>query len=141
MIYLVKGGMIMFLNIMNNEEKEKFLELVYKVANADGDYAEEEQEIVNSYKNELEIDTINDNSTIIELIEYFANKNEVIKKVVMFETVGIVNADAVVVKAEKEILKNMNAQFALGKETYKQINDVAEKLQKVYDEIYNILFD
>ena len=40
----------MFLQVMNMEEKEKFLEFVYKIANVDGEYAEEEQEIIDSYK-------------------------------------------------------------------------------------------
>ena len=48
----------MFLQVMNMEEKMKFLEFVYKIANIDGEYAEEEIEIVNSYKNELGINEI-----------------------------------------------------------------------------------
>ncbi len=40
----------MFLQVMNNEEKEKFLELVYKIANIDGEYAQEEEELINNYK-------------------------------------------------------------------------------------------
>lgn len=131
----------MFLQVMNQEEKEKFLELIYKVANVDGDYAEEEQEMVNNYKIELGIDTIGDTNSIDELVKYFASKSDSLKKIVMFETIGIVNADNKVAKEEADLLALMQSSFAIEAEIVDKINLVAKKLQDVYDEVYDLLFD
>ena len=51
----------MFLNSMSTDEKDRFLELAYKLAQIDGEYAEEEEEIINSYKAELGITDIYQN--------------------------------------------------------------------------------
>lgn len=68
----------MFLQVMNMEEKMKFLEFVYKIANIDGEYAEEEIEIVNSYKNEPEeADLMN------KMVKSFHLDSEVVEKIDM----------------------------------------------------------
>ena len=126
---------------MNQEEKERFMEFVYKVANIDGDFAEEEQEIINSYKNELGIENINETGNVDELIDYFANKADPLKRIVLFETIGLVNADDKVQEAEANLLSNIKKKFGLDAEIAEKIQNVAEKLQKVYDEIYDTLFD
>lgn len=73
----------MFLQVMNNEEKEKFLEFIYKIANIEGEYAEEEQELINSYKNELGVFEIHDTSNIEKLIDYFSTKTVEMKKIIL----------------------------------------------------------
>ena len=40
----------MFANVMNQTEKEKFLELIYKIAQCDDEYSEEEEDLLNNYK-------------------------------------------------------------------------------------------
>ena len=92
----------MFLQLLNHEDKEKFLELIYKIANADGEFAEEEQEIVDSYKKELGILKIEDTSDIEGLIEYFSDKVMEIRKIVYFETIGLINADEKIENTENE---------------------------------------
>lgn len=131
----------MFLRVMNNEEKEKFLELVYTIANIDGEYAEEEQEIVNSYKNELGLSDIPETSNMIGLIEYFSHKPAEMKKIILFETIGLINADDKIEREEEDVLHMMITAFEIDSTSVGKIKEVAEKLQAVYDEVYNVLFD
>ena len=131
----------MFLQVMNTEEKEKFLELVYKIANIDGEYAEEEQEIVNSYKNELGLSKVPETSDIDGLVRYFSAKATELKKIVLFETVGFINADEKIEKEEADLLDKMSGAFGLDKDVVDRIKSVAKKLQDVYDEVYSALFD
>lgn len=131
----------MFLQVMNTEEKEKFLELVYKIANIDGEYAEEEQEIVNSYKNELGLSKVPETSDIDGLVRYFSAKATELKKIVLFETVGLINADEKIEKEEADLLDKMSGAFGLDKDVVDRIKSVAKKLQDVYDEVYSALFD
>lgn len=131
----------MFLQLLNHEDKEKFLELIYKIANADGEFAEEEQEIVDSYKKELGILKIEDTSDIEGLIEYFSDKVMEIRKIVILRRLGLINADEKIENTENEIIEKMEQAFQLEKTTVKMIECVVKKLQEVYDEVYDVLFD
>lgn len=131
----------MFLHIVNQEEKEKFLELAYKVANVDGEYAEEEIEIINSFKNELGLDSIADTQDLDGLIDYFSKKSNELKKLIYFEVLGLVSSDDVTSDAETTLLNLMENKFGLDAETITKINVMVERLQKIYDEIYDEIFD
>jgi uncharacterized tellurite resistance protein B-like protein len=129
----------MFLNVMEVEERKKFLELAFKLAQVDGDYAEEEEEIINSYKAELGITEIEDTLSIDELISYFSSKNDTVKKVVLFEVYGMILADDKLEKSEEEVFDNIKSQFNISADVVEQIVSVADELQNVYDKLYDVL--
>jgi uncharacterized tellurite resistance protein B-like protein len=129
----------MFLNVMEVEERKKFLELAFKLAQIDGDYAEEEEEIINSYKAELGITEIEDTLSIDELISYFSSKNDTVKKVVLFEVYGMILADDKLEKSEEEVFDNIKSQFNISADVVEQIVSVADELQNVYDKLYDVL--
>lgn len=131
----------MFVNLMNVEEKKNFLELVYKIANCDGEFSDDEEELVNSYKMELGISDIPDTKSIDELIALFADKAIQLKKIVFFELYGMIMADGKVVDAETEILNNLKNQLSLGEEFYAELVNAATELQKAYDMVYSAIFD
>lgn len=131
---------MMFTNLFNNEEKEKFLELIFKIAHCDGDYAEEEEELINNYKIELNISDIKDTASIDELVIYFGRKSDKIKKIVLFELYGMMMADANIADEEKHILDLIKFEFKFKDEVYDSIIDAATELQNVYDKIYDVLF-
>ena len=83
----------MFANIMDQSEKEKFLELIHKIAQCDEDYSEEEEELLNNYKIELGIQDVKDTDTLEGLVEFFAGKTPELKKIVFFELYGMIMAD------------------------------------------------
>lgn len=131
----------MFLHVMSDEEKGKFLEMVYKIANIDGEFAEEEQEIINSYKSETGVSVIPDTDNIDGLISYFSGTSDTLKKIILFEIVGLINADDKIEKEEKLILDKLTEKFGLSEGNIEKIKSVAEKLKEVYDEIFDVLFD
>ena len=140
MIFFAKKGEgCMFLNSMSNEEKTLFLELAYKLANIDGDYAEEEEEIINSYKAELGIFDIGDTGSIDDIIDFFATRNETVKKIVLFELYGMICADNQIVDAEKVFFEKLRNKFQIPEYLVDRIIEVADELQEVYDKVYEIL--
>ena len=46
----------MYLSILNQKEKELFLELAYNLASADGDYSSKENALINGYCQEMQIE-------------------------------------------------------------------------------------
>ena len=131
----------MFLHVMSDEEKGKFLEMVYKIANIDGKFADEEQEIINSYKSETGVSVIPDTDNIDGLISYFSGTSDTLKKIILFEIVGLINAEDKIEKEEKLILDKLTEKFGLSEGNIEKIKSVAEKLKEVYDEIFDVLFD
>ena len=129
----------MFLISMSIDEKERFLELAYKLAQVDGNYAEEEEEIINSYKAELGITNIGDTGSIDELIAFFATRNEPVKKIVLFELYGMMCADRKIKEAEKDVFEKLKTKFGVSEKLIRQIIEVADELQAVYDKVYDIL--
>lgn len=130
----------MFLNVFNQEEKEKFLELVYKIAICDGNYAEDEKEIVENYKVELGLSEIPETANIDDLIQYFSKKLEQIQKIVWFELYGMIISDDTLTDEEIRIINLIKDKFSISGEMIQNIQDVALELQKVYDKVYDCLF-
>ncbi len=129
----------MFLNAMATDEKEKFIELAYKMSQIDGDYAEEEERIINSYKAELGIGEIGDSGSVSDLIEYFGTREMEVKKLVLFELYGLICADNKIEKSEEEYFERIKKTFGIQDDLVKQITDVADELLAIYDKIYDIL--
>jgi uncharacterized tellurite resistance protein B-like protein len=130
----------MFANVMNQSEKEKFLELIYKIAQCDEEYSEEEEEILNNYKAELGMENVNDTDTLEGLVTFFAGKSPELKKIVFFELYGMIMADRKIEKNEAELMEMIEKAFGLPESQYKDIISVAEDLRNVYERIYEVLF-
>lgn len=131
----------MFANLMNREEKEKFLELVYKIANCDQNYAEEEEELINNYKIELGLTDILETDSMENIIKYFGNKEEQIKKIVFFEVYGIIMADDAIADKEDQTIIQIKENFGLEEVVYDRLISAVMGLQKAYDAVYTAIFD
>lgn len=130
----------MFVNLFDQEEKEKFLELIYKMATCDGVYAEEEKELLNNYKIEFGIDQIPDTLSVHDLVQYFAEKTDDKKKIVLFELYGMVLADDEIGEQEKDLFEEIKKIFALNTEVYDKIEKAAVTLKEAYDAVYDAVF-
>ena len=130
----------MFANVMNQSEKEKFLELIYKIAQCDEEYSEEEEEILNNYEAELGMENVNDTDTLEGLVTFFAGKSPELKKIVFFELYGMIMADRKIEKKEAELMEMIEKAFGLPESQYKDIISVAEDLRNVYERVYEVLF-
>lgn len=130
----------MFLNALNQEDKKKFLELLYKIANCDGEYAEEEAEIIRNYQLELGISEIPETATQAELIAYFGEAMETVRKIVLFEIYGLITSDDTIAADERHALHEIADRFRFDQAQVLELETLAEKLRQVYDEIYDAIF-
>lgn len=131
----------MFLDVLNKEDKINFLEFVNLLAKCDGEFADEEKEILNNYMIETGINEIPENNKNIEnIIEYFSTRDEAIRKIILFEAYGLVLADNKITDEEKNIISKLDKMSGLNREKLDEIKEVVNRLQKVYDDIYNLIF-
>lgn len=130
----------MFAIYLNEEERNKLFELIYKLACCDEECAEEEKELVNSYKNELGIDEISDTDTIAGLTAYFAQKDSRIKRMILFEICGLILADNHVGDTEQEAYEYIKSAFALGATVTEDIVSAANDYKIIKDRVYDVVF-
>lgn len=130
----------MFLGLLTQEAKIKFLEFVYLIANADGDYAEEEQEVIRNYQMELNIsDILEITDSMDDLLEFFSNQPEEVKKIVIFEIYGLIISDRDISLKEQNILDAIDNSFGIDSSKLNEIKDLVSELQGVYEKIYDVL--
>lgn len=129
----------MFADRLNAEERGRFLELVYKLASCDDGYGEEEQEIIDSYRNELSVHEIPDTGSVQELADYFSEKENPVKKIVLFEVCGIILSDRNVGEKEQEAFDYIKKALALDTQVTEEIVSVANDFKIIRDRIADII--
>ena len=95
----------MFLNMLNEKEQRNFLELAYKAMETDGVIKQEEINVFEMLKREVGMTDYEVKHLPEEqLIKEFDNSTKKVKKAVIVELGGILDADEIVVKEEEDWL-------------------------------------
>lgn len=106
----------MYLGTLNNEEKELFLGLAFHLACADGDYSEEEREMMQAYCHEMQV--VFDQSKVLKSIDQILNAikqtcGNKVRKIIIFEVIGLVMADGKYDEAERVLISRMESEFGV----------------------------
>lgn len=104
--------------MLNGEEKELFLSLAHGLALIDGNFGDEERAIIAGYCEEMVIKPIKEENikSLKETIKRFGEiSDKRIKKVVIFEAIGLAMSDNNYDDNERKIVANMEQQFNLNK--------------------------
>lgn len=64
-----------------------------------------------------------------------------LKRIIIFETIGLINADNKIEPEEAELMNKMIRSFQLDNVVVEKIDMVAKRLQDVYDDVYTAIFD
>ena len=99
----------MFLDILNNEEKELFLDLAIKAAEANGEVAKEEKEMLHAFAYEMKIKSrFTSTKSLADVLNVFKEKSSKRSmRIVAFELIGILFADSEFDDAEKAFLSDV----------------------------------
>ncbi len=105
----------MYLEALNNREKELFLSLAYNLSAADKDYSPEERVTVASYCREMGIDfdMSKVNLSVDEVIDEISSCSTQIKRIIIFEAMRLTLADFDYDEDERDILKKALEKFGL----------------------------
>lgn len=95
----------MFLNRLDNNSKQLFLNLAYSVAQSDESFSDMQKELIGNYASEMDIDNIdfNKNNFVIES-ELKKVQNKDYQKIILIEILATVYSDNIMHPAEKEII-------------------------------------
>jgi DnaJ-domain-containing protein 1 len=132
--------MVMFVKNLSKDDREHLLNLIYLVAKIDGDYADEENEVLEKYKREMKLDElkiISDNIT--DLIMYFADKDTKLKKIVLFEVCSMVLADEQFVNREKVIVDTIRSSFGFTLAQANELFSLVLEQKKLNEKILEVM--
>jgi tellurite resistance protein len=103
----------MFLNKLEENEKVAFLTLAYHIARSDGDFSENEQNIIATYCMEMQIQDINynkDNFDLNSVLLEFRSKEH--QKILLIEIMALIYSDGLH-DEEQKILDQICDQFVI----------------------------
>ena len=123
---------------LNREEREKLFELIYKLASCDGVLREEEQELIEGCRRELDIRDNPDTGSFENLADYFGRCDDRVKKIVLFEVCGIILADNEVGENEQKAFDYLKEALAVDEQ--EEIISIANDLKLIQDRIKDIVF-
>lgn len=121
----------MFLDNLSQEDKIKFLELAYKVAYANRELSEEEIAQMHEYRKICGVNSIGNTGTVDELMTYFGDKSETIRRSVFFEIYTILYSNDKITVSDEVIIGKAHEHFKLDEEVFKEIASAAQDLRKV----------
>lgn len=133
----------MYLALLDEKEKGLFLGLAYALASADGDYSDEEKAVINGYCQEMqtqfELEMIKSTDYIVSEIK--AKSNEKVKKIFIFELIGLAMADGDYSDNERALIRKMEKEFNTEKEFAKRCEDVLNEYITFQERINRLILE
>ncbi|MBQ7496377.1 MAG: hypothetical protein IJU00_00825 [Selenomonas sp.] len=130
----------MFLYMLNEKERKNFLELAHIAVELKGGDDKEEYNVWKSFKREVELDDYEMvNKTIEELVTAFNSSTKKIKRAVIIELAGVLDADEVIEEKEKDWIKKLGNDLGFREAELKKLvrwtQDFNDLLKEGYEYI------
>lgn len=131
----------MFLNQLNQKEKETFMSLSVHVANSNGILADEEKEMIQEYCREMGLDSFNvkDAVPMEDVLTVFKQSDLHIRKIVLFEILGLAYADGEYEDTEDDFIIQFATAIELNKETVEEQETLLVEYLEILKKIVQIV--
>ncbi len=131
----------MFLNLLNNNQKELFLDLAIKAAEANGVVEIEEKNMLKAFSIEMQIparyETIKSTDEILDALEKITTDKE--RRILTFELIGIMFADGQYDKQEEAFMSRISERTGVSMGEIQEMIEVLSEYEKVYKKICNVV--
>lgn len=124
----------MFLGILNNKEKENFLNLLVNVAKVDGDFSDNEKSRINAYVLEmgLALKSFEDyKKTSENIIQELKSSSKEVQRAVFVETLALILIDGVR-ESETNVLDKLKYAFNLDDDFVNSAIDWFKQINPIY---------
>ena len=127
--------------MLSKDQQELFLELAIKAAEADGNIALEEDNLLKLYAMEMSITPkYSTDRTIEEITNQISTcSNKKIKKIMIFEILGIIISDSVYDLREKEFVKTLSNSFKISITEVDIMLEYLNKYLAFYKEMHSFI--
>jgi hypothetical protein len=112
----------MYLGMLNQSEKENFLELTYYIAGCDSDFSSTEKDWILRCRNEMNLqDYLVKNKTLDTIIIEFENTSFISKTLILLEILELMVTDETYHQTEKEVINTLCNKWNIGDEQFRNI--------------------
>ena len=134
----------MFLNQLNQENKQLFLKICVLGSLCNGVFEQEEREMISAYCREMNIpdDVPECNESLEEVLKNLANKtSDVEKNIILLEIMGLVKSDNVYDKKEMTFINLLVKNLNIKEDVLNKITSLLDTYTKVCNELYSTIFE
>lgn len=129
----------MFLHLLNEENKSRFIELCEYAALADEVLENKEKETISMYCREMGISEVKlgekrELGTLLEELSQNADLSE--KKIILFEILGLMLSDEKYDEKEEQFVYDIIKKLEIEKQVVLQIRSLLDIYKAVYRELY-----
>ena len=119
----------MFLNRLDLVEKEAFISLAVKAAEANGQIADEEYQMIEEYCKEMGIAFFDAKNlqSLDKIVRVYSEASEQHKKIAVLELVGLMYADGGYDLKERAFVNDFVSKIGVSEDTLKKIEDTIVK--------------
>lgn len=108
--------------MLNEEEKENFLELAYYIAHCDSDFSSIEKNWISRCRREMNLENyVVKNKSLDTIIKEFSDSSFVSKTTILLETMELTLSDATYHKSEQEAIKKLRENWNISNEQFENI--------------------
>lgn len=127
----------MFLEKLDEREKEVFLDLAKYTAKTNGMVEDSEKTMIQRYCREMGINEgkMYDSKSVDEAAAFFAERPGKVRNIVLTELLMLTYADKKYDKEEKAFLKDLADKMKIGKDSYDTLKKDVEKFLDLKDEM------
>lgn len=134
----------MFLNHLEEKNKNQFLKLCMYAILSNGVFAKEEKEMLAAYCNEMNMpECTPDTSEPIDniLSEIAENTNSTEKNIIILEILGLVKSDGVYDDREKKFMLKLERGIGVKEDSLNKFNNLLDRYMVVYKELYTAVME
>lgn len=131
----------MFLNRLTLEEKENFVSLAVRGAEANDIVTNEEYAMIEEYCKEMSISFFDAKNikSMDEIIELYLKSSEENKRIVVMELIGLMNADGDFDNKEREFVYKFAEKIGVAKDMVERLIDMISRYLALTKEIINVI--
>ncbi|ROL61574.1 hypothetical protein D9V86_05080 [Bacteroidetes/Chlorobi group bacterium ChocPot_Mid] len=112
----------MFLSVLNQKEKENFIELAHYISACDADFSSIEKNWINRCSKEMNIENYKvQNKNLDEILKEFSSSSFVSKTSILLEILELMLSDTTYHIKEKEVVKRLCEDWKITDEQFENI--------------------
>ena len=131
----------MFLNSLKDSQKNLFLDLAIKAADASGGISEQEKNMLKAFALEMRIparyDCEKSEEEILEELKRKSSRKDL--KIVAFEILGIMYSDTEYDDVERQFVSSMVEQLNIDKHIIDEMGSIIKRYSTLYTEICDVV--
>lgn len=134
----------MFLNQLNQENKELFLKICVLGSLSNDDFEQKEKEMILAYCREMNIpeNVPECNESLEQILKNLSEKtSDIEKKIILLEVMGLIKSDGFYDEKERIFINSLVENLNIKEDLLSKITSLLETYTRVCNELYSTVFE